>query len=176
MRLPLATLGLVARVFADLHTLNSMKHLMNETIQYHRLLNAWDGSYFGGISVMRQSDNLVNQIRDAEAHPNATVHERTEPQNDAELLAQSFVVARQLEEEIGNAVDAGISKQDHFRAIPILGRRIAKRKFEQLRDATMDLVKMYSPKGEAERPSETGELFKKLKDHFDRAEAAFNAP
>lgn len=174
MKLSVATLALAATAVADLHTLNSLKYLMNQTIEYHKAINAWDGSYVAGISLWRRSNALISDIKFAIAHPNATVHERTTPVNDAQLMEESFQVNHQLMDEIGAAVDAGIDKAHHYRSIPVFGRLIATNTFNKLKAATLELSKVYAPKGMEERPDETTDIMNKLDAHFDRAQRAFD--
>lgn len=61
----LGAVAVATTVFADLHTVLTLKHLMESTIAYHESLTAFDGTYAKGISLWRKSGDLVNTLKAA---------------------------------------------------------------------------------------------------------------
>ena len=169
----LGAVAVATTVFADLHTVLTLKHLMESTIAYHESLTAFDGTYAKGISLWRKSGDLVNTLKAAGAHPNASLHERLTPEEDEQLEQEGFDVAYSLVRETHAAIDTAMSKKPLLDGIPLLGKRIALQYFKNMHQAASHLGGLFGPKASEGRRHESQALVEQLDDEFKRGLDAF---
>lgn len=159
---------------ADLHTLNVMKDLLKDALVYQKSFQDFNGGLLQAGSILRQTRALTAKMRDAEAHPKSTEHERTTPEQDVELTTESLEVATKLSMVIGATVDESITKKAQLDFIPMVSKPIIIHHFDQLRAASMDLAKLFAQKGYDEnKMEETNKILADMDEHFSRGSLAW---
>ncbi|EJP68804.1 uncharacterized protein BBA_01839 [Beauveria bassiana ARSEF 2860] len=165
----------VATATADPHTINAIKDMMKETVAYRKSINEWNGSYMGGLLLLKQTRDLVNKMRAVEAATpkKRDIEQQPSPEMTAMLVKEGFGNAHELVGEIGASVDDAIAKKQQFHAIPVVGKRMALSNMESLRSAASDLSKVFAAAGDDEgRAEETANLLSVMDKHFERGIAA----
>lgn len=162
-------LALATAAAADQYTVDSLKKITQATQDYHNSLSEWDGSYMGGITMWRKSVNLVNDLKAIGAHPKARHLETEGPKQDDKLDQEGFEVAHNLVEEIKAAVDTAISIKNKYAAIPVLGKKIALRNLNNIRDASANLGAIFGLKAAHVRMQESKDIVQQIDQEFARA-------
>lgn len=164
-----APIFFVAAVIADQYTVDSLKKIVQATQDYHSSLSEWDGSYMGGLVMWRKSVNLVNDLNAMGSHPQARHLETSGPAEDDKLDQEGFKVANQLVDEIKGAVDTAISLKNKYEGIPLLGKKIALRNLNSIREASANLGAVFGPKAAHVRLQESKDIVKQIDQEFSRA-------
>ena len=165
----LAFLALATAAAGDQYTVDSLKKIMQATQDYHNSLSEWDGSYMGGIKMWRKSVNLVNDLNAIGSHPKARHLETEGQKQDDKLDQEGFEVAHNLVDEIKGAVDTAISIKHKYAAIPVLGKKIALRNLNNIRDASANLGTVFGPKAAHVRMQESKDIVQQIDQEFARA-------